>query len=120
MYGDITEECKSHQPEYWRGPSYHQLRACLITDDGQVLKEETKAMIDWCIEQNWPTVAEIRAHRQGADLVSIEEKLWRKIVRDATAILLRAVPARLFGRFEACQNILDQDNKEKDYEIHAA
>lgn len=44
-------------------PTYHQIRAVIFTKGGEMDEVKTSAMIDWCIANQWPTVADIRIFR---------------------------------------------------------
>jgi hypothetical protein len=107
-YNDIALETHKR-------PSFHQLRACLITDKGVVIKDETDAMVEWCIENEWPTVAEIRERRCGVDKRTPEDRRWEQFVRLARRVLLDYFPTKLTGRYTVANSVVEQSVLEAQY-----
>jgi hypothetical protein len=48
-------------------PKFHQIRNCLFVKGSNVDEGKTEAMIDWCVQNQWPPVADIREHRGVVD-----------------------------------------------------
>jgi hypothetical protein len=109
-YNDIVVETGKH-------PSFHQLRACLVTDENGVDSQACEDMLQWCMTYgDWPTVAEIREHRDGKDETSIQDKHWKKFVKLALTVSLDE--SNPVGRYEAAAGVLNQDNEENIWENH--
>jgi hypothetical protein len=68
-------------------PTFHQIRAIVFTlTNGELDEAKSGAMIDWCVENKWPPVADIRAHREVIDPkpesgVDPKEKLFGSFVK---------------------------------------
>jgi hypothetical protein len=109
-YLDIVDETHRH-------PSFHQLRACLVTDKSVVVKDKTDEIVSWCVFEGWPTVAEIREHRDGKDPATIETKHWNRLVKCALVVSRDFQPSALTGRYDAVNAVLQQDNLEDKYAL---
>ena len=107
-YADLVEETHFH-------PSFHQLRACLIADNGVVDEEASDKMLDWCVSAGWPSVAEIREHRDGTESVTPEDRRWKRLVKLAGVVGRDFVPSKYTGRIYACNQVLEQSNSEAQY-----
>jgi hypothetical protein len=105
-YNDIVAETGTH-------PSFHQLRACLVTDENGINDDACEEMLQWCVTYNWPTVAEIREHRDGKDETEPEDKHWNRLVKMAKTVSLDMFNS--VGRYEAAALVLSQDNEEKSH-----
>jgi hypothetical protein len=105
-YKDIVDETEVR-------PSFHQLRACMVTDKGEVLPAETDEMIEWCVMEGWPPVVTIRERRDGLAIETPEDVHWHRLVKCALAVSRDFLPSSLTGRYYCANQILEQDNSEK-------
>jgi hypothetical protein len=96
-------------------PSFHQLRACLMTENGDVLADESDALLNWCVEHEWPSVAEIRDARMGVENVTPENRRWKRLVKMAGVVGRDITPSGYTGRIYACNVVMEQDNNEARY-----
>ena len=102
-YNDIVAETGTY-------PSFHQLRACLVTDDGTVLVDKTDEMVIWCVSEGWPPVAVIRDHRSGEEPMEANDAHWKRLVKLALTVSLDVDNS--IGRYEAAAKVLEQDGME--------
>jgi hypothetical protein len=94
-------------------PSFHQLRACLITANGEVDKKATDEMVLWCTSNEWPTVQAIREYRDGIDPEPIIDKHWRRLVKLAEIVSRDTQLIKNEGRYYACNAVFKEDESER-------
>jgi hypothetical protein len=89
-------------------PTYHQIRAVIFTDKGDVDETKTNAMIDWCVARGWPSVADIRIQRDvivpkvAVDPAAKHFKLFVKMAQTIMADTVEGSP-----RFNVAKAVLE-------------
>jgi hypothetical protein len=88
-YNAIVEECGKSQPENWKGPTFWQIRSCVVTENGQASVDETNKRINWCVENNWPSAREIQNEFAPAGKVKIDpaDRAWNIMVKQAQRVV---------------------------------
>jgi hypothetical protein len=88
-YDAIVVECAKTQPPEWRGPSFWQLRSCVVTEQGTASQQETNDRINWAVSQSWPSAREIRANfaPAGQPKLSPADRAWNIMVKAAQRVV---------------------------------
>jgi hypothetical protein len=58
----------------------------MATEKGQVVEEESQQRLEWCVENEWPTVDEIREEFSDEPATPVERR-WRRFVQMADRVV---------------------------------
>lgn len=66
-------------------PTFHQARAALVSRSRGIIDEdETNRVLQWCVDNNWPTVEEIFSYKGGGkdepDYVELARKACSRVI----------------------------------------
>lgn len=88
-YDAIVAECAKTQPPEWRGPSFWQLRSCVVTEQGAASQQETNDRINWAVSQSWPSARDIRNNfaPAGQPKLSAADRAWNLMVKQAQRVV---------------------------------
>jgi hypothetical protein len=97
-------------------PSFNQIRRCIITNNnGEFEKGMTDEMVGWCIDNQWPTVADIDIHRSVVNpgtkkAVDPKERHYAQFVKLAQIIMEEATAGS--PRYDAAKAVFETWKKE--------
>jgi hypothetical protein len=71
-------------------PTYHQIRACIFTNQNELDPDKTNTMIDYAVANSWPTVEALREYRAVLDPKASTDPVqmhWQKFVKYSQIVM---------------------------------